>query len=275
MIFSDDDIEKMIRLVYSGKVTEYALDEGTYFAIADYLKKGLYEGFGITFGELTNVIEKGLDSIFDAKDLELLTELRENIYIFSGAKTFQETKDFRGAMIGENGEVKSFKEFKEDALKLNEQWNQNWLKTEYETAYGQAQNAVRWNEIEKVKDILPVLKYSAVLDDRTSDICVPLDGITLPVEHPFWDTFMPLNHFNCRCTVEQHDESEKLSSKELVEEKSGAVGKEMNDLFKMNAGKERVAFKTDGDGKHPYFDIEKKDKEYAKNNFNLTIPEKD
>jgi hypothetical protein len=43
--FNDKDIERFLRLIYTGKSTEYSLDEGMYFAIADYLKKGLYEGF--------------------------------------------------------------------------------------------------------------------------------------------------------------------------------------------------------------------------------------
>lgn len=270
MIFNDKDIERLLRLIYTGKSTESALDEGMYFAIADYLKKGLYEGFGISLNELSTALEKGLETAFDASDLALLAELRENVYMFSSAKLFHETKDFRGAMIGEDGQVRSFKEFKEFVVPMNEKWNENWLKTEYETAYGQAQNAVRWNEIEKNKDVLPLLKYSAIEDDRTSEICAPLDGVTLPVDDPFWDTFMPLNHFNCRCTVEQLMDGDE-TSKDKVEDLTKSSGGEMNDVFKMNPGKEKVVF----DKSHPYFDVEKKDKEFAKENFGMPIPEYD
>jgi len=270
MIFDDKDIERFLRLIYAGKVTEYALDEGMYYAIADYLKKGVYKGFGVSFKELSSIIEKGIESPFGAVDLELLTELRENIYLFSAAKTFHETEALRGVLIGENGAVRSFKEFKEEALTINEQWNVNWMKTEYETAYGQAQNAVRWNEIEKNKDVLPLLKYSAVEDDRTSEICAPLDGITLPVDDPFWDTFMPLNHFNCRCTVEQLSEGAE-TDKGDVKDTLIASEQNMNDMFKMNPGKERVVFDKD----HPYFDVAKKDVAFAKTNFGLPIPEND
>ena len=270
MIFNDNDIERFLRLIYTGKSTEYALDEGMYYAIADYLKKGLYDGYGISLNELSKSLKEGIATAFDTSDLALLTELRENIYMFSSAKLFQETKDFTGALIGEDGQVRSFKEFKEFATPINNQWNENWLRTEYETAYGQAQNAVRWNEIEKNKDVLPLLKYSAVEDDRTSEICAPLDGVTLPVDDPFWDTFMPLNHFNCRCTVEQLMDGDE-TSKDKVEGLTQSSGGEMNDMFKMNPGKDKVVF----DKEHPYFDVEKKDKEFAKENFGLPIPEED
>lgn len=270
MIFSEAEIERFLRLIYSGKITEYALDEGMYFAIADYLKKGLYEGFGISLNELKVSLEKGIETAFDVTDLELLTELRENLYLFSSAKTFQETKELTGALVGENGEVRTFKEFKEFAMTVDDQWNNNWLKTEYDTAYGQAQNAVRWNEIEKNKDVLPILKYSAVIDGRTSEICAPLDGITLPVDDDFWDTFMPLNHFNCRCTVEQLRDGD-LTSKEDLKDEIISAEQNMNDMFKMNPGKEKVVFTKD----HPYFDVDKKDKEFAKTNFGLKIPEND
>ena len=263
-------IQDFIEGVYAGTITEYKLSKEMYFAIADVLKENLYKGYGITFTKLTDVIEKGVETAFDSSDLALLTELRENMYMFSSAKLFQETKDFKGALINESGEVRSFKEFKEFATPLNEKWNVNWLRTEYETAYGQAQSAVRWNEIEKNKDILPLLRYSAIEDDRTSDICAPLDGVTLPVDDPFWDSFMPLNHFNCRCTVEQLSDGD-VTDKSEVTELEKTSGGNMQDMFKMNTGKDKIVF----DKEHPYFDIDKKDINFAKENFGLPIPEND
>ncbi len=272
------DIERLMRMIYAGKVTPFELPAELYYAIADYLKKGLYQGFGITFGELTRQIETGISKAFDETDLELLAELRENVYIFSAAKTHAEIKDFRGALVGEDGQVKPFKQFRDEVLQLNEQHNVNWIKTEYETAYGQAQSAVRWNEIEKDKDVLPFLKYSAVMDGRTSDICAPLNGVTLPVEHPFWSQFMPLNHFNCRCTVEQLDEA-KVTGAGEVSEAMKATGSLMDEsgqsLFRMNPGQDRIVFMTKGADKHPYFDVEKQYKGLAKRNFDLPIPERD
>lgn len=271
MEFNDKDIERFLRLIYTGKSTEYALDEGMYFAIADYLKKGLYEGFGISFNELKETIEKGVETVFDAADLELLTELRENLYMFSSAKTFQETKDFTGALVDSEGKVRTFKEFKEFAMPINEQWNVNWLKTEYETAYGQAQNAVRWNEIEKNKEVLPVLTFETTEDDRVCEICGPMHGLTANVDDPIWDTCTPMLHFRCFCTLSQHTDDVALTPEPEREALQSGAESRMQDLFKMNPGKEKVVFSKD----HPYFDVESKDKAFARNNFGLPIPEND
>lgn len=273
MIF-DFDIEKLIRAVYSGKVTPFELPVDLYYTIADYLKKGLYQGFGITFGELTAELEKGMKGAFDATDLELLTELRENVYIFSAAKTFQEVQDFTGAMVGEDGRMLTIKEFTEKVTSLDAQYNNNWIRTEYDTAYGQAQSAVQWNQIQKDKAVLQYLRYSAVLDDRTSDICAPLDGVTLEVDDPFWDKFMPLNHFNCRCTVEQLPtavETDPASAQRAEEATTAKMKEEGQELFLMNPGKDRIVFSKD----HPYFEVEGKYKDFAKTNFGLPIPDKD
>lgn len=269
MKFSKKEIDKLVEDIWNGVITETNLPENLYFAIANYLKESVYKGYGIDFRTLT----KNVDTLtkFNGKDLELLAELRENIYMFSAAKTFNEVQDFRGLLINENVEIKTFKEFKTDMLQLDEQYNKNWLRTEYDTAYGQAQSAVAWNQFEKTKDILPNLRYSAVIDENTSDICEPLDNICLPIDDPFWDVYMPLNHFNCRCLVLQEDSDVILSNESEVKEITGKVSKEMQQAFKMNSGKDGVVF----DKNHPYFSVDNKYKELAGNNFNLPIPDED
>jgi SPP1 gp7 family putative phage head morphogenesis protein len=42
------------------------------------------------------------------------------------------------------------------------------------------------------------LEYTAILDDRTTDICQHLDGRVYPANSPVWDGRRPPNHFNCR-----------------------------------------------------------------------------
>lgn len=264
--FSDDMIEKLLVAIYEGEVDEYDLPENLYFAIANYLKSGVYEGFGES---LASVEAESIDEA-------LLIELRENIYLFSGAKTFQQVKEMTEA-ITFGDEVRPFSEFKEMAQSIYDRYNINpqgngYLRAEYDTAIGQAQSAARWNEVEKNKKELPYLKYSAIEDPNTSEICAPLDGVTLRVDDAFWNEFMPLNHFNCRCTVEQlgEDEAEETPDddvKGLKEE----VGKEMDDLFKMNPGKDKVIFSDD----HPYFDVASKDRGFAETNFGLPIPDED
>jgi SPP1 gp7 family putative phage head morphogenesis protein len=260
--FTEDDIKALLQGVFDGDITQHDLPEDLYYAIADYLKEGLYQGFG---GDLTSFN-------IESKDYELLTELRENVYLFSGAKTYQQVKDMRDLLTGDNA-VREWPEFRDAARGIYDQYNENWLKAEYDTAIGQGQNAVRWNEIESKKEILPYLKYNAVEDNNECEICEPFNNLVAPVDDPIWDWAYPENHFRCRCTVDQIDKYEdvELTSDGDKERLTTEVGDKMDDMFKMNAGKDKVIFSEE----HPYFDVEKGDRDYAKRNFDLDIPEKD
>jgi len=253
MKYSEKEIEDLLDGIYSGAISEYNIPEELYFSITDYLKSGLYKGFG---GNLTD---------FEGKDLELLQELRENVYMFGAAKSFQEMKDIGSLMFDEDGNRVSSKEFNSLGSQAFEKWNYDWGRTEYNTCAAQATMAVKWNEIEANKDLLPILSYSTIGD--ACDICEPLDGFTAPVDDPAWNSIMPVNHFNCECTVTQHEEKELTPDKEK-EEILDAVHGEMSDVFKMNPGKDGYIFSPD----HPYFDVAPKDEAFAKTNFGLPIP---
>ena len=252
--YSDDQIKDLLDGIYAGSITEHDLPEDLYYAIADYLKSGLYSGFG---GTLTD---------FAGKDLELLQELRENIYMFSAAKTYQETKDIRDMMFNSDGDLVSNREFNQLGAQAFDQWNNDWGRTEYNTARAQAQTAGQWNEIQSSKDILPFLTYSTIGD--ACAICAPLDGFTAHVDDPVWDSIMPVNHFNCECIVTQEDEEAIPTPTDEKESIYNQVTGEMSDEFKMNSGKDGYIFSPE----HPYFEVAPKDREYAANNFNLPIP---
>lgn len=49
-----------------------------------------------------------------------------------------------------------------------------------------------------LKGFVEAMEYSAILDDRTTDICIELAGQTHAADDPGWDTYRPPNHFNCR-----------------------------------------------------------------------------
>lgn len=246
--FSDKYIFDLIDGIYSGKYTTDSLPSSLYFAIAKYLKKGLYEGFG---GNLTD---------FDGKDLDLLKELRDNIYMFSAAKTYNEVRDMSDLLLdGDN--VRPFNEFKTEALKIYGTYNQDWLKAEYNTAIAGATMGKQWLDIESNKGILPNLRYSTT--EVACPICSELDGTVAPVDDSFWDTFYPPNHYNCMCVVLQED-----SDVEVTKDKPD-TSNAMDDVFKMNVGKERIVF----DSEHPYFTSAPKD--LGENNFGLPIPEED
>lgn len=251
MKFTNKQIDNLLKGIEEGRINEYNLPEDLYNAITDYLKKGVFNGFGETLKSVSTY------------DKELLTQLVENIHIFSGAKTYQQVKEINSLLVDEDGNIRSSKEFNKLGKEKFELWNDVWGETEYNTAIGQSQMAVKWSEIERTKDVLPNLEYSAVMDENTSDICEPLNGVIAPVDDPIWDTISPLNHFNCRCLIMQVD----TEPTENYEDKAQQVEGNMQDIFKFNPGKTGEVFPKD----HPYFDVPKEDKEYAKRNFDLPI----
>lgn len=252
-------INKYIDGIYDGSVTEYDLPVEVYDAIAEYLKAGLYKGFGQTLEEA------------EGADLELLSQLRENVYMFSAAKTFQMTKEIGSLLISDDGEPRTANEFRDVARETYDNWNDNYGATEYQTAMASASSAAKWQDAEDQKDVLPNLRYSAIIDENTSDICLPLNGIVAPIDDPIWSTCTPPNHFNCRCTILQEGPSVSLTPDGDKQDRFDKVDGEMDDLFKQNPGNTGEVFDKD----HPYFDVPKEDRKYAARNFDLPIPEKD
>lgn len=258
-------IEALFVELYNGDINPRHLPKDLYASIADYVMGGVHKGIGgeIEFGNI---------------DIQLAENLSDNVYLFSGAKTFQQTLEMSGQLIDENGGIRTFNEFKIKANEVFTRYNggtidsvakPGWLEAEYNTAMGQAQNAKKWSIIENQQDLFPFLRYNAL--GNSCPICKPFDGVHLPVNHPFWRKYMPLNHFNCNCIVEQYEEGEKRTTSEKKVEKIMTINKVPDD-FKFNAGIKQELFSTEGKTKHPYFIVPKEYTKFAQTNFNLSIP---
>lgn len=249
MNYTPEQIDQFIAAIEAGTVDAYALPEDLYLAIAEHLKEAVLEGFGtITFD-----------------NTDLVKQLVTNTYMFSAAKTYQQTKEISSLLVDEAGNVRPFAQFQRLARDKFALWNDVWGKTEYETAIGQAQMASKWQVIEDQKDVVPNLRYRAIIDPNTSDICRPLNNLCAPVDDPIWDKISPLNHFNCRCLLLQTTDKPTTGYKRTAKK----VEAQMQDVFKSNPGKTSQIFTK----AHPYFDVPKKDKAYAKRNFDLPIPD--
>jgi SPP1 gp7 family putative phage head morphogenesis protein len=254
-MLSEKEITKLLEDIFVGKIDEYNLPLNLYESIAENLDDALRTGV------------KNIGASFGGKNLDLINELRTNVYMFSAAKTFQQTRELTDLITDEENNVRTFKDFYTDASSVYDKYNKDYAQTEYRTAIESAQMGVRWNQIQEDKDIFPLLKITVVEDSLTSDICKPLEGITLPVNDPFWDKYYPPNHWNCRSSVLQLDEG-KVSNKKEVKHAIEHADDEMQDSFRMNVGKDGYVFSPE----HPYFQVPKEDKQFAKENFGLPLP---
>ena len=80
-LFSEGEIDKWLRDVYSGIVTKASLDINYYYKVARKLTEGVYKGFG----------QELIKTQWGTPDYVMLESLKENVYICSAAKDYQQT----------------------------------------------------------------------------------------------------------------------------------------------------------------------------------------
>lgn len=82
----------------------------------------------------------------------------------------------------------------------------------FDTNFTQAHNAGCWRRFQANKELLPYLRYRIGYSVEHRQEHLKWDGIILPVDHPWWQTHMPMNGWGCNCWVEQitREEAEQL-----------------------------------------------------------------
>ncbi|MCK0203067.1 phage head morphogenesis protein [Ornithobacterium rhinotracheale] len=158
-----------------------------------------------TFNKLWQGVEGEIKPIIN-EDLKIenapfIQKMKDNVWEFSMAKNTADNIALNNALISPNGKVRSWNEFRKEALKIIDR-SARYLKTEYNTAVASARMAAKWERFQREKHIYPYAKFFVVQDNHTSDICAPLHGVVVPWDHPLLKTHFPPNHFNCRTDVE-------------------------------------------------------------------------
>lgn len=223
-------IDAILNAIFKGAVVNSkALLQQTLNVFETAIKKG----FGKTLSDIA----------FDTPDFELLSNLTYNVGVFSAFKNHSQIKATTNLLIGEDGRIRPFKSFKNEALKLDGKYNKQWLKTEYDQAVTSARSARRWNDIQRTKEVYPNLRYVAIKDDRTRQLHNNWHNMILPIDHPFWQTHYPPNDYGCRCTARRTDDA--------VNDQGVDVDNmpKLPPQFNTNVGSEGKVFNND----HPYF----------------------
>lgn len=209
--------------------------------------------------DLMAAVDKGIGA--DKAFADLAESLKLNAQAFAGAKTYNLVRDLQTAAQG----VKNFKDFEPIGNAIYNKY-EGWADAEDNTAVQQTLQAKQWQIITEDSDLFPLLKYSTIGD--ACQICRPLDGIVAPVNSPIWRKIYPCNHYNCYCIVTQETQgSAELTEKGRLMQVVGDSEKLMSPVFLTNAGITKQLFNKD----HPYFDVPKGDRKFAKENFGLPI----
>lgn len=182
-----------------------------------------------------------LDSSFEKVKMSDLMRRRltRSNYIFSGMKTFHELNEAFPSLLDEDGNRKPFERFLNDVRKIDEKYNGNYLRAEYNFVVSSAEMAARWEGFMEDGDRYH-LQYRTANDGKVRPEHAAMHGITLPPSDSFWEEFYPPNGWNCRCTVIQvrkskhpaTDHEEAMALGEL------ATGRDSKGIFRFNPGKE-------------------------------------
>lgn len=206
---------------------------------ASQLTAGLDEGF-------SGAIEREADSV-------LISSLKSNVYVFSGAKTHQELRQLTD-LLYEGDEVRSLPDFLSQVKLVSKAYNEVYLKSEYNHAIASGQMTRKWQEL--TKDIEKYdLMYDAVNDERTRAEHARYDGVIRPADDPFWARYYPPNGWGCRCSVRRV----RKGKKESQPMPDNADGRDLAPMFRNNTARSGVAFPP----KHPYFEQSMADREQS------------
>ena len=210
------------------------------------------------YGHTFETLDKGLRDTFGTPawgtpDRDFLEYASKNVAIFSGFKTLQQQKELHNLLFDKDGNMKTFHQFAKDSAKVLDKYNQNWLRTEYNTLVARARFASDWKKFEKNKDLYPNLKWlpSSSIDKREGHKL--FYNKVWPIDDPFWDTNYPGNLWNCKCGIKSTSEGAAPAKKHNHNKPSPGLNE--------NPGKTGKMF-TDG---HPYIkNSTKQDKKVVK-----------
>lgn len=229
----EDEIRKEMTELFCGMMKTVFSQKEAQFSI-ELLETPKVQEF---IGTHAHILDTSFEKV-EMSDLMRKRLTRSN-YIFSGMKTFHELNEAFPSLLDEKGNRKPFEQFLNDVRNIDEKYNRNYLRAEYNFVQSSAEMAAKWERFMEDGDRYN-LQYRTANDGKVRPEHASLHGVTLPITDSFWEEFYPPNGWNCRCTVVQvrkskypvteHDEAIALG--EL------ATGKDTKGIFRFNPGKE-------------------------------------
>ena len=185
-----------------------------------YLRK-IYDGFDVSdeieptaWREVLRIINTGAvqglteGNFIPTHHEGFLSALRHSNEVFSAFKTHAMGTKMAERLLGEDGKLRSFEEWRKAVDPIARHHVGAWLRTEYDTAIIRAHHAADWFEFEANKDILPNLQWlptTSPSPEAGHEVFWRLP-ILLPIDDSFWSDHRPGDRWNCKCSLEATDE---------------------------------------------------------------------
>lgn len=222
-----------VKAPHSGATSGVRLSNSTTdISIEKLLQKALLEIYSgdtelvnrLLFEINNNRLQQGINLAFQEagedwriENSAFINEFRYNTAVFAAFKNHQQTKELIEELIDENGELRSFREFRKATKNIVKDYNERWLQTEYNTAVRSARSAVKWKDFLKTEHLYPNLEYMRSRATHKREAHLEYVGTILPIRHPWWDTHLPPGDWNCKCWVRPTDkEPTGIPNAELV-----------------------------------------------------------
>lgn len=198
---------------------------------------------------------EGFASVNYKPDAVFLKTLTDDIWLFSGCKTYRQLKEATALLVDDDGKRKPFAKFRDDVQDIHKAYNVNYLYSEYKNVVATSRTAASWKKWEKDPDSERYnLQVRTANDALVRDSHKKLHGITLPMSDPFWNFYTTPFDWGCRCRIIRvlKDRYEVSNSKEASEQaKEATRGQE---IFHFNPAKQKVIFPP----QHPYRQLQDK-----------------
>lgn len=236
MIFSPEVLEDYLRKIYDGFDVSSEIEPTAWREVLRIINMGAVQG--LSDGNLIPTHQESF-----------LHSLRHSNEVFSAFKVHSMSTKMAERLLGEDGKLRSFEEWRKAVAPIARHQVGSWLRTEYDTAVIRAHQAADWIEFEANKDILPNLQWMPTTSPspEVGHEVFWRKPVILPIDDPFWSSHRPGDRWNCKCSLEATDaEVQRLDTEESKEaqrpERGAQRGLEGSPLTK--------GLITD---KHPYY----------------------
>jgi SPP1 gp7 family putative phage head morphogenesis protein len=191
--------------------------KGTYSNAYNQAQKEIFPRKDKKFEEIEELLPEEFLEIIEAEAFKIVGDYSIHVTNKMKNELMQGIKNG----IGERELLKSLKE-------LGAEETDKWLKTVIRTKTTEMFNRGRkayWETDELAKQIVEAYQFSAIMDDRTSEVCASLDG-NVYEKGNFTNHIVPPLHFNCRSllipiTKFEEYETDKQPSLDSLKDKGG------------------------------------------------------
>ena len=157
--------------------------------------------FKLSFTEAINWFCKKFPVLYDVIE-DITKKVDEQFFYMKRSTELEVTKKLYYNLLDNlknGGTFKNWLEMSKEVLNKSGLGDSPWyLELVYRNNMASAYNAGAFYNQELNKKNKPYGLYDGVDDSRQSDICKALDGKVFPLDHPFWNNYLPPNHHGCR-----------------------------------------------------------------------------